>query len=88
MEREWGNRERFILYISSFSLHFLPLYSFPISKIVKFCRKMLNTALLSRMSQKTYHTRYKKIILGRISIEEAPQVVGAWGTHKWPDRAL
>ena len=37
------------------SLHFLiilSLYPFPISKIVTFCRKMLNTALLSRMSQK------------------------------------
>ena len=53
MEREWGNGERFTLYISSFSLYFLLLYPFPISKIVSFCRKMLNTALLSRMSQKT-----------------------------------
>ena len=40
MEREWGNGERFTLYISSFSLHFLPLYSFPISKMVSFCRKI------------------------------------------------
>ena len=52
MEREWENGERFTLYISSFSLLFLPLYPFPISKIVSFCRKMLNTALLSRISQK------------------------------------
>ena len=49
--RKW--RERFTLKISSFSVYFLPLYPFPISKIVTFCRKMLNTALLSRMSQKT-----------------------------------
>ena len=39
---------------------------------------MLNTALLSRMSQETLHTRYEKIILGRIRFEEAPQVVLAW----------
>ena len=39
MEREWGNEDRFTLYI--FSLFLLPLYPFPISKIVWFCRKML-----------------------------------------------
>ena len=38
-----GNGERFFRYISSFSLYFLPLYPFPISKFVTFCRKMLNT---------------------------------------------
>ena len=48
--RKW--RERFTLKISSFSVYFLPLYPFPISEIVTFCRKMLNTALLSRISQK------------------------------------
>ena len=52
MDSEWGNGQRFTLYISSFSLYFLLLYPFPISKIVSFCRKMLNTALLSQMSQK------------------------------------
>ena len=82
IEREWGKGERFTLYISSFSLYFLPLYPFPISKIVTFCRKMLNTALLSRMSQKTYHTCYEKIILGRIRREKALQVVPAcWVTR-------
>ena len=60
------------LFISSLSIHFLY-----ISKIVSFCRKMLDTALLSRMSKKTYHTRYEKIILGRIRCEKAPQVVKA-----------
>ena len=49
---QWGNGERFTLYISSFSLYFLPLYPFPKPKIVSFCRKMLNMSLLSRMSQK------------------------------------
>ena len=39
---------------------------------------MLNTALLSRMSQKSQHTRYEEIILGRTCCEEAPQVVPAW----------
>ena len=74
--RKW--RERFTLKISSFSVYFLPLYPFPISKIVTFCRKMLNTALLSRMLQKSQHTRYEEIILGRSCCEEAPQVVPAW----------
>ena len=32
----------------------------------------------SQMLQKTYHTRYEKIILGRIRCEKAPQVVWAW----------
>ena len=80
MEREWGNGEKFILYISSFFLYFFPLYPFPTSKFVIFCRKMLNTALLSRMSQKSQHTRYEEIILGRIRCEEALQVVPAWWT--------
>ena len=52
MEIEWGKGETFTLYISSFSLYFLPLYQFHISKNVSFCCKMLNTALLLRMSQK------------------------------------
>ena len=39
---------------------------------------MLNTALLSRMSQKSQHTHYEEIILGRTCCEEAPQVVPAW----------
>ena len=51
MEREWGNEDRFTLYI--FPLFLLPLYPFPRTKIVWFCRKMLNTALLSQMLQKT-----------------------------------
>ena len=78
MDRESGNGERFTLYIFSFSLFFLPLYPFPISKIFSFCRKMLNSTLVSRMSQKTLkHMRYEKIILGRIRCEKVPQVVRA-----------
>ena len=50
MVREGGNGERFFFYISSFSLDFLPLYPFPISKIVSFCRKKFNIEILSRMS--------------------------------------
>ena len=57
MGKKWReneeNEERFTLYISSFSLYFLPLYPFPKSKIVTFYSKMLNIALLLRMSQKT-----------------------------------
>ena len=50
---------------------------FPTSKCITFCCKMLNTALLSRMSQKSKHTRYEEIILGRTCCEEAPQFVPA-----------
>ena len=74
MEREGGNGERLTLYISSFSLYFIPLYPFPISKIVSFCSKMLNPAFLSQVLQITLHTRDEKIILG---CEKAPQVVRA-----------
>ena len=58
MERKWGNGERLTLYISSFSLYFLPLSPFPnslsisslslsisSSKCVTFCCKMLTTAI-------------------------------------------
>ena len=43
--------------LSTFSLFFLPLYPFPKSKIVTFCRKMLNMALLLRVSQKKLNMR-------------------------------
>ena len=52
MDIEGGNVESESLYISSFSLYFLPLYPFTISKLVTFCHQMLNTALSSRISQK------------------------------------
>ena len=74
--RENGEMERYLF--STFSLYFLPLYPFPISKLVSFCRKMLNTALMSRMSQKKLHRRCEKIILGRIHCEKVTQVVTAW----------
>ena len=35
------------------------------------------------MSQKAYHMRYEKIILGRIRCEKAPQVVRAWSQKCW-----
>ena len=44
-QSEWRKGERFTLYISLFSFHFLPLYPFPISKFTQnvkkrhFCRK-------------------------------------------------
>ena len=63
MERDSLSTFRQFLFISSLSIHFL------YQKIVSFCFKMLNTALLSRMSQKTYHMRYEKIILGRIRLK-------------------
>ena len=70
MEREWENGKRLTLYISTFSL------IFPISKIVWICSKMLNTALSSRKSQTTYHTRYEQIILGRIHYESSTSCAG------------
>ena len=59
IERAWGMERDSLstfphsLYIFSFSFHFLPFYPFPISKFVAFCRKMLNRAILLRVSQKT-----------------------------------
>ena len=77
MERDWLSTFPHSLSISSLFLHFLPLFPFPTSKCITFCCKMLNTALLSRMSQKSQHTRYEEIILGRTCCEEAPQFVPA-----------
>ena len=78
MERDWLSTFPHSLSISSLFLHFLPLFPFPTSKCITFCCKMLNTALLSRMSQKSQHTRYEEIILGRTCCEEAPQFVPTW----------
>ena len=77
MERDWLSTFPHSLSISSLFLHFLPLFPFPTSKCITFCCKMLNTALLSRMSQKSQHTRYEEIILGRTCCAEAPQFVPA-----------
>ena len=85
MERDWLSTFPHSLSISSLFLHFLPLFPFPTSKCITFCCKMLNTALLSRMSQKSQHTRYEEIILGRTCCEEAPQFVPAWGPQGHPD---
>ena len=91
MEREWGNGEILFLYIFSFSLYFLPLYPFPKSKIVSFCRKMLNMVLLSRMSQKNltyalWENNSGPEFLGRIHCEKAPQVVRACFEQKQPSQ--
>ena len=83
MERDWLSTFPHSLSISSLFLHFLILSPFPTSKCVTFCCKMLNTALLSRMSQKSQHTRYEEIILGRTCCEEAPQFVPAWSKIPW-----
>ena len=77
MERDWLSTFPHSLSFSSLFLHFLPLFPFPTSKCITFCCKMLNTTLLSRMSQKSQHTRYEEIILGRTCCEEAPQFVPA-----------
>ena len=66
------------------SLHFLILSPFPpslsisASKFVTFCRKMLKYCTFVAMSQKSEHTRYEEIILGRFRCLEAPQDVPAW----------
>ena len=81
MRKLRGNRERMRKWREIHSQDFLILCLFPPSlsisyiKIVTFCRKMLNTALLSRMSQK--HTHYEKVILGQTGCENALQVVTA-----------
>ena len=48
MKRKWRENEENFFIFSLFS----PSVSISRSKIVSFCRKMLNTALLSQMSQK------------------------------------
>ena len=78
MKRKW--REIHSLNFLMFSL-FPPSPSYilyPISKIVSLCRKMLNAALLSRMSLKNLTYALWENILGRIRCEKAPQVVTAW----------
>ena len=85
MEREWENEEEMERkWRKIHSLHFLIFSFFPpalsvsyLSKIVSSCRKMLNTALLARMSQKI-NMSYEKIILDRICCEKALEVVTAW----------
>ena len=85
--RKWGENEEMErdlrATIPHFLFFFLPLYPFPISKIVSFCHKMLSTALLLQIPQKTSHTRYEKIIVGRIRCEKAPLVVTAFGNSWW-----
>ena len=49
IKRKWRKNEKMerdslSTFTRSFSLYFLPLDPFPVSKIVSFCRKMLNTA--------------------------------------------
>ena len=82
--RKWGgNGEIMRKWREIHSLNFLIFLLFPPSLSISyiknclFCRKMLNMALLSRMSQKTYHTRNEKIIMGQIRCEKAAQVLMA-----------
>ena len=85
MRKSRGNGGRMRKWREFHSLHFLILSLFPPSLLISyikiscitFCRKMLNTALLSRMSQKNIPTRYEEILLGQFRCEEAPQVVPA-----------
>ena len=76
--RKWGENEEVEKDSVSTFPHFLFISFLSIISYFSFCRKMLNMALLSRITQKTYHTRYENIILGRIRWEKAPQVVRAY----------
>ena len=55
MKREWWNGEIFTLYISSFSPCFPLLCPFPLSKFIKFCRKML---IRHKCHNKRLHARF------------------------------
>ena len=70
MERKWTENEEFF----SFSLYFLPLYPFPTSKIVSFCRKISNVALLSRIPKKNLIYALRENNSG---LRESSQVVRA-----------
>ena len=64
--------------ISSLSIHFL------YQKLSHFVAIKYGTFVVN--VKQTYHTRYEKIILGRIRCEKAPQVAPAWGGY--PNRLL
>ena len=68
--RKW--REIHSLDFLIFSL-FPPFLSISYIKNCNILSQNVKDRLLSRMSQKTYHTYYEKIILGRIRCEKAPQ---------------
>ena len=59
------------LFISSLSIHFLN------QKLSHFVAKCQICHFCRNVTKKAYHTRYEKIILGRIRCEKAPQVVPA-----------
>ena len=66
IERKWGENEE----MERDSLSIFPLY--PLSEFVAKC---YTRHLCRECHKKTYHTRYEKIILGRIRCKKAPQVV-------------
>ena len=66
--RKWrGNGDEMERKFPHSFLYILPLYPFPISKFVTFCRKMLNTAFLSRMSQKLNIRAMRKLFWAEFS---------------------
>ena len=89
MEREWGNGESMRKWKEIHSLHFLifSLFSPSLSiSYIKKCHILLQNVkygILSGMLQKNYHTRYEKIICGRIRCKKGPQVVSAWFIRGW-----
>ena len=80
MEREWENGERMRKWREVHSLHFLVFFFLPSLSIshIKNClilsQNVKYGTFVANIAKKTWHTHYKKIILG---CEKAPQVVGA-----------
>ena len=59
MERKWGNGERLTLYISSFSLYFLPLSPFPPSLSISYIK--MRHILLQNVKYGTFVANVTKI---------------------------
>ena len=59
MERKWGNGERLTLYISSFSLYFLPLSPFPPSLSISYIK--MHHILLQNVKYGTFVANVTKI---------------------------
>ena len=59
MERKWGNGERLTLYISSFSLYFLPLSPFPPSLSISYIK--MHHILLQNVKYSTFVANVTKI---------------------------
>ena len=78
IEREWGNEDRFTLYIFYiFSLFLLPLYPFPISKIVWFCRKMLVRHFVANVTKNLTYALWEKKLCQKFAARKLRKL---WGS--------